>query len=65
VGYSLSYQGERARPYMQKLKIYKSTGIIYSIFKSMPVQNHARLTVYDVLAKPTLAYESEAWAIEN
>jgi hypothetical protein len=50
---------------MQKLKIYKITGIIYSIFKSLPVQKHARLIVYNVLAKPTLVYEWEARAIEN
>jgi hypothetical protein len=29
------------------------------------VQSQKRLSVYNVLAKPTLVYESEAWTIIN
>jgi spore coat protein CotF len=39
--------------------------MINSVVKQNLVQSQKRLSVYNVLAKPTLVYESEAWTIKN
>jgi hypothetical protein len=64
LGYNLSYQGEI--DIQAKITNFTEvTGIINSVFKPNLVQRHKRLRVYNLLAKPTLVYGSEACRVKK
>jgi hypothetical protein len=46
-------------------KFVKVTGVINQVLKPSQVQRHTRLRVYKTLARPVLAYGSEAWTIRK
>jgi hypothetical protein len=62
--YNLSYQG-KIDIQAKITNFIKVTGIIKSVFKPNLLQLHARLRVYNILAKPTLYYGSEAWTVKK
>jgi hypothetical protein len=64
LGYSLSYRGE-IDIQAKITNFIKVTHIINSVLNPNPVERHTRLRVYNVLAKPTLVYGSDAWTVKK
>jgi hypothetical protein len=64
LGYSLSYRGE-IDIQAKITNFIKVTHIINSVLNLNPVERHTRLRVYNVLAKPTVVYGSDAWTVKK
>lgn len=62
LGYTLTYLDER--DISNKIQNYiKALRIVNQVFPVTKVQQHTRLRLYKVLARPVLSYGSEAWTI--
>jgi hypothetical protein len=64
LGYNISYEGEKDLN-IKAATFIKVLGIINQIFKPSLVSRHTRIRIYKTLARPVLAYESEAWTIRR
>jgi hypothetical protein len=64
LGCKISYEGEKDLN-IKAANFVKVLGIINQIFKPSLVSRHTRIRIYKTLARPVLAYGSEAWTIRT